>query len=272
MRCNIYKDQMESAEVFGKPVLYTSLQIERESIPEHWYCYDLAASDRNPVKPAALEDNAVWNRIGTVLSPVPLKRETTQSRPIKNSFCLHEEPLSLADFCENNNLDCPQDPRKYVLRPASPSKEAGQFYSQMDMEKDAEAGTIGHLRIDFGRGKAFHSTWWPHNDDKWNTPEFKAAFQEFVDELRVRGPLKNEAAMCRWCYRYPEGEIEQERVGFVAETADYRFCLRCSTRSGDYSYIYCYDLNQQRLAMESIDPVRQAPDGPEQSMTMGGMA
>ena len=76
MRCNIYKDQMESAEVFGKPVLYTGLQIERESIPEHWCCYDLAASDRNPVKPAALEDKAVWKRVGTVLSPVPLKRET----------------------------------------------------------------------------------------------------------------------------------------------------------------------------------------------------
>ena len=47
MRCNIYKDQLESAELFGKPVLYTGLSIERESVPDNWFCYDLAASDRN---------------------------------------------------------------------------------------------------------------------------------------------------------------------------------------------------------------------------------
>jgi len=82
LRCNIYKDRMESAELFGKPVLYTSLQIERESIPENWHCYDLAATDRNPVKPATLENHAVWNRVGTVLSPAPLTRENMCCAPL----------------------------------------------------------------------------------------------------------------------------------------------------------------------------------------------
>lgn len=141
MRCNIYKDQLESAELFGKPVLFTGLPIERESVPDNWFCYDLAASDRNPVKPATLEDHVVWNRVGTVLSPVPLKRETTLARQIKNSFHLHEELLDLAGFCEKNHLDYPQDPRKYVLRPASPEKETKLFYSLMDLEKDAASST-----------------------------------------------------------------------------------------------------------------------------------
>ena len=78
MRCNIYKDALQRAELFGKPVLYTGLPIERESIPENWYCYDLTGSDRNPTKPVTLEDRAVWNRVGSVLSPVPLKRETIE--------------------------------------------------------------------------------------------------------------------------------------------------------------------------------------------------
>ena len=89
MRCNIYKDQLESAELFGKPVLYTGLSIERESVPDNWFCYDLAASDRNPDKAVTLEDHVVWNRVGTVLSPVPLKRETTLARQIKTaSICM----------------------------------------------------------------------------------------------------------------------------------------------------------------------------------------
>ena len=246
LRCNIYKDQFRSAELFGKPVLYTEKQIQRELVPEGWHCYDLTGTDREPDKPVTLEDRMPWNRTGTVLSPVPLKRKNTLTRQIKNRFSLHEELLDLAGFCEKNHLPCPQDPRKYVLRPAS-HDEAGLFYSQM--EEDAAQATVGHLRMDFGGGRLHHS-WWPHNDDQFNTPEFKAVFQEFVDELCALGPLQSEAAMHRWCYGYPEGEIGQDRIGFVAETEDYRFCLRCTTDRSDYSYIYCYDLNQQKLAME----------------------
>ncbi len=162
LRCNIYKDALQRAELFGKPVLYTGLPIERESIPENWYCYDLTGSDRNPTKPVTLEDRAVWNRVGSVLSPVPLKRETTRARQFKDSFSLHEELLDLAGFCEENHLDCPCDPRKYVLRPASPGQEAGLFYSLGEPEEDAAAGTVGHLRLYFSGGR-LHHTWWPHN-------------------------------------------------------------------------------------------------------------
>ena len=287
MRCNIYEEQLQSAELFGKPVLYTEKQVEREAVPEGWYCYDLCGTDRDPDKPTTLEDKMLWGRIGSVLSPVPLKRETTVTRQIKGSFHLNEELLDLAGFCEKNHLDCPHDPRKFILRPAS-HEEAGLFYSRMEPEQDVELGTIGHLRFDFGDGRLHHS-WWPHNDDRFNTPEFKAALQEFVDEMRVRGPLQSDAAMRRWCYGYPEGEIEQDRVGFVAETENYRFCLRCTTMNGDYGYIYCYDLNQQRLAMEqgsvpqqygfssdrtiieALEQIHQTFDVPEQSMKMGGM-
>jgi hypothetical protein len=180
LRINIYKDQFQSAELLG-----------------------LTGTDREPDKPAALEDKISWLRVGAVLSPVSLKRKNTLTRRINNSFSLHEELLDLAGFCEKNHLDCPQAPRKFILRPAS-HEEAGLFYSQMG--EDERLGVVGHLRMDFGDGR-LHHTWRPHNDDQFNTPEFKAAFQEFVDEMRVRGPLQSEAAMHRWCYGYPEGEI-----------------------------------------------------------------
>ena len=260
MRCNIYEDQFQSAEIFGKPVLYTEKQVPREAVPDGWHCYDLTGTDREPDRPAALEDRMPWLRVGTVLSPVSLKRKNTLARRINNSFSLHEELLDLAGFCEKNHLECPSDPRKFILRPAS-HQEAGLFYSRMEPEQDVELGTIGHLRFDFGGG-GFHHSWWPHNDDRFNTLEFKAALQEFVDELRTRGPLQSDAAMRRWCYGYPEGEIGREQVGFEAETEDYRFCLRCTTMNGDYGYIYCYDLNQQRLAMAQAEP--------DKAMTMGG--
>ena len=100
--------------------------------------------------------------------------------------------------------------QKFPLRPAS-REEAGLFYS--NDERDEVLGTVGHLRMDFGSGgKGFHHTWWPHNEDRFNTPEFKEALQEFVDAMRQSGPLKNLAAMNTYCW-HNGGEIsENDRV------------------------------------------------------------
>ena len=151
MSTNIYKDQMQRAELFGKPVLYTAEEIPRETVPEGWHCYDLCGTDRRPNKPSTIMDHAVWGRIGTVLSPVPLKRPATEVRQIKDTLILTRERMDLSTFCREQNLPCPSDPRKFILRPAS-SKEAGLFYSRMEPEQDAAEGTVGHLRMDFGGG------------------------------------------------------------------------------------------------------------------------
>ena len=132
----------------------------------------------------------------------------------------------------------------FDLRPAS-VEEAGLFYS--NDERDEALGTVGHLRMNFGSGgKGFYHTWWPHNEDRFNTPEFKEALQEFVDAMRQSGPLKNLAAMNTYCW-HNGGEIsENDRVyEFVAETEHYRFCLRCTPRPGDYQgYPGCLHLMQ----------------------------
>ena len=261
MSINIYKDQMQYAELFGKPVLHTVETIPRETVPEGWHCYELSGNTRQPERAAQLVNRATaWLRIGSVLSPAPLKRDTTSARQIKkDQFSLSDRTLDLAGFCQEQGLPCPHDPRKYVLRPAS-KEEAGLFYSQMEPEQDTAEGTVGHLRMDFGGGR-FHHSWWPHNDDRFNTPEFKAVLQELVDELRDRGPLKSQSAMSRWCYQHTGSEIQNGHYGFIAETTDHRFCLRCTTMQGDYSYLYCYDLSQQRLAIET----KQAQKQQEQS-------
>ena len=94
-----------------------------------------------------------------------------------------------------------QQTSPFDLRPAS-REEAGLFYS--DEGQDTALGTVGHLRMDFGSSrKVFHHTWWPHNGDRFNTPEFKEALQEFVDAMRQNGPLKDLATMSS----YSEGVL-----------------------------------------------------------------
>ena len=126
-----------------------------------------------------------------------------------------------------------------ALKPAS-QEEAGLFYS--DEKQDEVLGTVGHLRIDFGSGgKSFWSTWWPHNADQLNTPEFKRELQHTVDTLRRDGPLQSLTAMSSYCWKHG-GEISKNDhvYGYIAETEHYRFCLRCTPRPGEYQgYLYC---------------------------------
>lgn len=121
------------------------------------------------------------------------------------------------------------------IRPAS-HEEAGLFYSQMKETDDAALGTVGHVRMDFGSsGKGFYHTWWPHNDDQFNTGEFKGELQEVVDMLRADGPLKDLASMRSYCYRNGGGITQDGRCfGYIVETEHYRYCLRCTPSPGDY--------------------------------------
>ena len=138
----------------------------------------------------------------------------------------------------------------FTLRPAS-REEAGLFYSERDESKDKDLGTVGHVRMDFGRGgRQFYHTWWPHNRDLFNTPEFKAELQTVVDALRANGPLKDLSAMSAFCRKNGGAITEDGRsYGYIAETENYRFCLRCTPAPGEYQgYLYCYDLRQQTMA------------------------
>ena len=73
----------------------------------------------------------------------------------------------------------------FSLRPAT-REEASLFYS--DDQTDRSLGTVGHVRMDFGSsGKGFYHTWWPHNGEQFNTPEFKAG---------SRGPCSSSWTLC----------------------------------------------------------------------------
>ena len=144
-----------------------------------------------------------------------------------------------------------------TLRPAS-IEGAGLFYSELEQEKDETLGTVGHARLDFGHsGKEFWHTWWPHNGDVFNTPEFKADLQTVVDALRADGPLKDLSAMRQFCDQHGGAITEDRRsFGYVLDTEHYRFCLRCTPVIGDYQgYLYCYDLRQQEQVQTERSPV-----------------
>ena len=248
MSVNAMEERFEDIELFGKPALFTNSRVERDTVPADWHCYDLRGSDNDPGRPVSIEKGVGVNHAGTVLLPEPLSIPKAGYKRLRGQLNFLGESVSLAEFCERHSLAIPVDNRKFLLRPASPD-EAGLFYSQG--ERDAELATVGHLRFDYGSGEEFWHTWWQHNGDRFNTPEFKEELQDVMEELR-QGPLKALSAMSRYCDSHG-GALEAGAggsFGYIAESDNYRYCLRCTPRLGDYSYIYIYDKRQQALNME----------------------
>ena len=86
----------------------------------------LRGSDRDPGRPATLENLVVVNYAGTVITSAPVTIPKEGFRRLRGGLNFLEEDLTLSEFCERHNLKLPPDNRKFVLRPASPD-EAGLF-------------------------------------------------------------------------------------------------------------------------------------------------
>ncbi|MDE6590252.1 MAG: hypothetical protein K2K53_07950, partial [Oscillospiraceae bacterium] len=86
MYIDIYKDQMQKAYLFGSAVLYSNKPIPQEDVPQNWFSYEFRGTVQFPDEPYALEDKASYNYAGSVLSPLPLKKGTAQSRLVKDKF------------------------------------------------------------------------------------------------------------------------------------------------------------------------------------------
>ena len=265
MQINIYKDKMLGARLFGASVLYSTKPIPREDVPQGWYCYDLRGTARHPDEPHALVNVAEENHAGSILSYLPLKNGRSQYRLVKDMFQMTGTYPTLAEFCAEEKIRCPETPIRHLMRPASP-EEAGLFYAQTP-ERDKELGAVGHVRIDFGHGgmEGFYHTWWPRGPEELNTQEFQDELDKVVNDLR-KGILKDLPSMQRYCYG-SEGAIEGgvccQNYGFTLETGRYLYRLRCNPIEGDYQcYLSCFD--EQAQQMELAESGESQPELPLQ--------
>lgn len=135
---------------------------------------------------------------------------------------------------------------KYQIKCAD-AEQKSMFYS--DCEPSLRNACVGHLRMDFGSGNEFYSSWFGSREDL-NDSAFKAELQEVVNELRRDGLLKNRREMQRFCDAHQSLNLD-ESCGFSVETDSHLFLLRCRPERGNYDcYCYCYDKRELLLAQE----------------------
>ncbi len=193
MAVNARTEKFQHLEVFDKPALFTTGRIARDTVPKGWYCYDIRGSDDDPGALCYMEENVVVNHAGSVLMPEKLAMPKSGRLDVRDELgFLDEGNMTLREFCEAHQLPYPAENMKFHICPARP-EEAGLFYTPHP-EEDKRLGTVGHVRMDFGRsGNEFWHTWWSRGPEELNSPAFKLELQEVVDTLR-ESVLKNRFA------------------------------------------------------------------------------
>ena len=142
---------------------------------------------------------------------------------------------------------------KYQIKCAD-AEQKSMFYS--DCEPALRDACVGHLRMDFGSGNEFYSSWFGSREDL-NDSAFKAELNEVVNELRKDGLLKNRREMQRFCDAHQSLNLD-ESCGFSVETDSHLFLLRCRPERGNYDcYCYCYDKRELLLAQEQRESEAQ---------------
>ena len=256
MTVNAKTEEFQHVELFGKYALFTNGRIDRPTVPKGWYCNDFRGSDDDPGELCYIEESVAVNHAGSILMPEKLQLPPSGRLDARDEFgFLDEGEMTLREFCEVHGLPYPPAKEKFHLRPARPD-EAGLFYAQPPGE-DERLGTVGHLRMDFGRGgKEFWRIWWPSDVKEGNYPAFQTELKEVVETLR-KNVLKDRFAMERFRRRH-DGKISgggTQGYGYIVETEHYRYCLRCCPSSGSSSAdLICYalDVQRQNMAQEKL--------------------
>ena len=171
----------DEVTIFGVTALFTDLRVDRSTVPDGVYRYEVRYSDEYGGEPVELARGIIVDFFGTVLTGEPIQL------PISGGLELNDGDLnfesgcfSLAEFQQEYPVSEKQVIDFFV---ADDTALHDLCYSQTE-EQDKVTGYIGHLRGDFGSGKQFFTTWWPHQNDMLNTPEFKADIDRTVNWLR----------------------------------------------------------------------------------------
>ena len=142
---------------------------------------------------------------------------------------------------------------KYQIK-CGDAEQKSMFYS--DCEPALRNACVGHLRMDFGRGNEFYSSWFGSREDL-NDSAFKAELNEVVNELRRDGLLKNRREMQRFCDAHQSLNLD-ESCGFSVETDSHLYLLRCRPELRNYDcYCYCYNKRELLLAQEQCESEAQ---------------
>lgn len=237
-------DTYEEIGLLGKKVLLTTARINRSTVPEGIYQYELRHKDEDWCDPIQIGEAVLVNFYGTVLSREPIELGAD------GFLDLDDDAISYAD-AGSVDLKTYMAQKPTLQLQAQPLTDADFSMCFSDEALDKSMGIIGHLRGDFGSGREFFHSWFNHRPEL-NKEPFKSEFNNVVDSLRA-GPLRSFETMLAFCRANPQARIPDQYRStpeylLKLSTGRFDYYTRMIPEKGNYNYyIYCADNNAREI-------------------------
>ena len=123
-------ERFEMVELFGKPALFTNSRIDRATVPENLYCYDIRGSDNDPGELSTVEPEVRVNHAGAVITAAPVDFKGMDHRAIRDKINFLGNASTLTEYLAELRINPVE---QSVTPPAARSKS--ETYIDMLNEK-----------------------------------------------------------------------------------------------------------------------------------------
>ena len=95
----------EQIEVFDTPAMFTNARVERSTVPDGLFCYDVRGSDDDPGALCVIEPLVLVNHSGTVIGIENYMLEKGQANYIATHINFLGDEITLDEFCKLHNVE-----------------------------------------------------------------------------------------------------------------------------------------------------------------------
>ena len=107
------KESFDHIELFDAPAMFTDLRIDRSTVPDELFCYDVRGTGDDPGELTVIEPFVAVNHAGTIIGIEDYMLEQGQAKYIATHINFLGDEITLDEFCaENVEIS---EPKKGVL-------------------------------------------------------------------------------------------------------------------------------------------------------------
>ena len=114
----------EHIELFDSPAMFTNARVDRSTVPEGLFCYDIRGSDDDPGALCVMENHVLVNHAGTVIGTVNYMLGKDDYKVIGEGINFLGDEITLDEFCGRYGVEI-GEPKKGVLDALRENKEKG---------------------------------------------------------------------------------------------------------------------------------------------------
>lgn len=112
---NAAEELYELCELDGKPVAFTNMRLDRQTVPDGLYCYDVRDSDNCDGSCAEVKPHIMVNHWGTILCKSPLELDEHGSYYPQEDMNYKGIGLDLDEFQGMSEAELSNLPRKNTM-------------------------------------------------------------------------------------------------------------------------------------------------------------